>query len=125
MSNIICRNDSLDMAVVEATSMTAEDMKMLSLIKLVGVTLDKHYPCHWWMVSWAPGGVIIIKHAEGDPRFGHTIAADKSYSSSNLEHEAMVGGGDLLEQMRLTRGARNFAETPCEYEDRVRFLKPR
>ena len=96
-----------DIRTVEHTSIDHETVEMEYKAKQVCETLSKHYPDHLWAVGWAPGGVLVVKNMAMDARYGYTIDAAKSFSSSDLAHSAMVAGGELLERMGMERGRWN------------------
>jgi len=105
-----------DIRTVERISVDAETSQMELLAKLSAQLLTKHYPNHWWMVGWAPGMVLCIKHGAGDSRYGYTIDAAKAASISELEHAVVMGGGELLERMGLPRGAWDGEQIGLKYE---------
>ena len=97
-------NDT-DIQTVEHTSVDNETIEMEVKAKEVADTLAKHYPSHLWAVGWAPGMTLVVKNmAISDGRYGFTIDAAKSFSSSNLARLAMLAGGELLERCGVRRG---------------------
>lgn len=97
-------SNDLDMRVMDLTP-DPENSKLELMAKLAAQTLNRHYPNHLWMVGWAPGGNLIVKHGAMDSRYGFIIALTKMHSISDFEHKVMLGGGELLERMGLKRGA--------------------
>ncbi len=93
--------------VAEVTSWDAESVEMEAKAKEVALLLTRTYPAHPWMVGWAPGMTLIVKHMAGDCRYGFTIDACRSFSASDLARSAMLAGGELLERMGLPRTAWN------------------
>lgn len=76
-------------------------------------TLCKKYPLHPWQVSFQ-GRVIVVRHAAisdavrmhlSRDGFGFVLKHADSYSASDLAHNAMLAGGELLEAFGLKRGA--------------------
>jgi len=77
---------------------------MQSLSKELALMLLEKYRNYPWAVSWAPGGVLVVKCLLGDSRYGFTIDANKMSSFSDLSRQAMLAGGELLERLGLPRG---------------------
>lgn len=97
-----------DIQTVEVTSIDDESVQMEAYAKETAQVLSKAYPNHLWMVGWAPGGVLVVKNmAIDDGRYGFTIDAARSFSSSDLAHQAKKAGGELLERCGVPRGAWN------------------
>ena len=109
-------SDETDVQVVEQTTNGDEDAKLAMIAKFAAQTLSKSYPNHWWMVGWAPGGVLVIKHGAGDGRYGFTIDVPGADSIGRLEKAIVYGGGELLERMNMPRGAWDGEATPTMYE---------
>lgn len=103
MSNIIQSGD-IDIQTVEVTSFDDESIEMEHKAKQVAELLCKTYPDHPWMVGWAPGMTLVVKHMAGDARYGYTIDGGKAFTPKNLAHMAMIAGGELLERMGMSRG---------------------
>ena len=98
--------DETDIQTVEVTSRdSGEDSQMELIAKLAAQKLSQHYPAHVWMVGWAPGMTLVIKNMAMDARYGYTVDAARAHSISDLERAIMMGGGELLERMGMTRGA--------------------
>jgi len=98
-------NNEADIQTVEITSRdSGEDSQMELIAKLAAQKLSQHYPAHVWMVGWAPGMTLVIKNMAMDSRYGYTVDAGRAASISELEHAVMMGGGELLERMSMTRG---------------------
>jgi DNA-binding transcriptional regulator LsrR (DeoR family) len=98
-------NNETDIQVVDATP-DAENQQMHMIAKLGAQVLTKHYPDHIWMVGWAPGMTLIVKNmAIEDGRYGFTVDAARAATVSELEHEIMTAGGELLERCGVRRGA--------------------
>jgi hypothetical protein len=81
--------------------------------KEVGETLCQHYPNHPWIVCFQ-GRALIVRHAAindtvvdemGQHGFGFVLKHLDAYSSSDLAHNAVMAGGQLLEAFGLPRGA--------------------
>ena len=79
----------------------------------VGETLAKHYPGHPWVVSFQ-GRVLVVRHHEinefvrthlGRDGFGFVLHHLRSYSATQLAHDAMIAGGQMLEAFGIPRGA--------------------
>lgn len=101
-------NNSADIQTVDVTSVDHESIQMESYAKETAEILSTSYPNHVWMVGWAPGGVLIVKNmAIDDGRYGFTIDAARSFSSSDLKRQAILAGGELLERCGVSRGAWN------------------
>lgn len=76
-------------------------------------TLCKHYPMHLWAVSFQ-GRVLVVRHNVisdhvrrhlGRDGIGFVLKHLDSYSASQLAHNAMLAGGQLLEAFGYKRGA--------------------
>jgi len=106
-SSIHDRDIDVDVQTVEVTSIDAESIEMEVKAKEVALLLCKTYPDHPWMVGWAPGMTLVVKHMAGDARYGYTIDGGRSFSAKDLAHTAMLAGGELLERMGMTRGRWN------------------
>lgn len=85
----------------------------LQKAKQVAETLEQHYPNHPWLISFQ-GRAIIIRHLAisdtcreelGRDGFGFVLKHLDSYSASQLAHNAVMGGGQMLEAFGLPRGA--------------------
>lgn len=95
-----------DIQTIEHTSIDHETVQMEVKAKEVAETLSRHFPSHLWAVGWAPGMTLVVKNmAIDDGRYGFTIDAARSFSSSDLAHKAMLAGGELLERCGARRGA--------------------
>lgn len=99
-------SDELDIQRVEQTP-DEENQKLELLAKLAAQTLNRHYPNHFWMIGWAPGGNLIVKHGACDNRYGFVIHFPKCATISEFERKVVYGGGELLERMGLSRSAWN------------------
>lgn len=116
----------VDVQTVECTSSGTFDpewIEMEVVCKKAAMILSKVYPNHWWMTGSAPGGVLCIKHGEGDSRFGYTVDMHRAASISELEKAIIMGGGELLERMGLARGARNFDDEALKYEGHEQLIR--
>jgi hypothetical protein len=105
-----------DVQTVEVTSKDGESSQMELIAKMAAQLLSKHYANHWWMVGWAPGMTLCIKHGAGDSRYGYTVDAAGAHSVSQLEHAIIMGGGELLERMGMKRGAWDGEQIGLSYE---------
>tara|TARA_R110000868_G_scaffold51592_2_gene163220 strand:- start:1248 stop:1616 length:369 start_codon:yes stop_codon:yes gene_type:complete len=109
-------SDETDVQVVEQTTHTEEDAKLTMIAKYAAQILSKAYANHWWMIGWAPGGVLVIKHGAGDGRYGYSIDVFRMASLVELEKEVMRGGGELLERMNMPRRAWDGETMPTMYD---------
>jgi len=108
--------DLLDIQTVEITSHDKESQQMELVAKMAATLLSRHYANHLWMIGWAPGAVLVIKHMAGDNRYGFTVDAGKAATISELEHAIVMGGGELLERMGMARGAWDGEGFGLKYE---------
>jgi hypothetical protein len=106
-SNIHDKDIDVDVQTVEVTSVDNESVEMEVKAKEVATLLCKTYPDHPWMVGWAPGMALVVKHMAGDSRYGFTIDARTVTTPKQLAHMAMLAGGELLERMGMSRGRWN------------------
>ncbi len=109
-------DNSPDIQTVEVTSVDDESKQMEMMAKLAAQNLSKHYPNHWWMVGWAPGMTLVVKHGGADGRYGYTVDAGKAATISEFEHAVMIAGGELLERMGMRRGAWDGEVMGAAYE---------
>ena len=102
--------------IADMTSYSAEEADLVSRAKECGDALSRIYPNHMWIVQWAPGGVLAIKHGLGDNRYGYTIDNAMLCSYADLVRACTLAGGELLERMGMRRGAWNGEDQPTSYE---------
>lgn len=85
----------------------------LAKAKEVLETLCSKYPLHPWLVSFQ-GRVLVVRHTAisdvvrrelSRDGFGFVLKHLDSYSASELSHNAMIAGGELLEAFGYPRGA--------------------
>jgi len=107
--------DEIDVRTVEVTSIDEESVEMEHKAKEVATLLTRIYPDHPWMVGWAPGMTLVVKHMAGDARYGFTIDGAKEITPKKLALVAMRAGGELLERMGMPRG-RWSGEFGTEYQ---------
>ena len=101
-------NLDIDIQTVEQTSIDAETVEMEARAKNAARVLSQHYPDHVWMVGWAPGMTLIVKNmAISEGKYGFTIDAARSFSSSDLDKLVVNAGGELLERCGVPRGRWN------------------
>jgi hypothetical protein len=104
-----------DIQTVDVTSVDGESAQMELIAKMAAQTLTAHYPNHWWMVGWAPGMTLVVKHGAGNGKYGYTVDAGKAATISELEHAIVMAGGELLERLGMPRGAWNGDPVSGEY----------
>ena len=100
--------DVVDVRTVQVDSFGIDDPEWVTMqvvAKKAAMLLSRVYANHTWMIGTAPGMTLVIKHMAGDNRYGYTVDCAAAYSSSQLEHAIIMGGGELLERMGLARGA--------------------
>jgi hypothetical protein len=74
--------------------------------KIVGSTLVKHYPGIEWKVTirlGKSGGIAYVQVPRISSQFGMVVHL--SDTAFELEEEARLGGGELLERFGITRNA--------------------
>jgi hypothetical protein len=74
--------------------------------KIVGSTLVKHYPGIQWKVTirvGKQGGIAYVQVPRISSQFGMVVHL--SDTAFELEEEARLGGGELLERFGITRNA--------------------
>ena len=111
-------DSTADIAVAEVTSVDGESSQMELIAKMAAQRLSEHYPNHVWMVGWAPGMTLVIKHMMGDARYGYTVDASRAATVTELEHAIVMGGGELLERLGMPRGKWN-GDMPTKTYDGV------
>jgi hypothetical protein len=76
-------------------------------------TLCQHYPGHLWQVSFQ-GRVLVVRHSLISMAVRQHLSRDglgfvlkhlDSYSASELAHNAMLAGGEMLEAFGYKRGS--------------------
>jgi hypothetical protein len=81
------------------------------ICEVVGAVLAKHYPLYDWLVrADRKQGVIDIINVSLDGALGCRIHIKGQASVSELEHKAMMFGGEILERFNVTRGAMKMEE---------------
>lgn len=92
----------------------------LELSQAVMASLQEHYPNHYWVVSFA-GGNLIIRHMliaafvfleTGKDGFGSLLPRNKIGTVQEVQHQARLFGGELLEAFKLPRGPWNGEDQP-------------
>jgi len=101
----------------------ANELLDMEKAKEVGDTLNKHYPGHLWLVLFQ-GRALVVKNLAISSHYGFIIKHTDSFSASDLAHNAVLAGGELLERAGMVRGAWDgrFAGQ-LEGSDR-RFFRP-
>lgn len=100
--------DTANIQLVESTSCSSANIAMEAKARDIAYALTTAYPNYPWMVGIHDGGCIAVKLAiNPDTNWGYTIDLCKSFSASQLSHEAVMAGGELLERLGLHRGAWN------------------
>jgi hypothetical protein len=93
------------------------------LCEIVGAVLMKHYPLYDWLIrADRRKGMIDIINVSLDGQLGCRVFMDGPASVSELEHKAMMYGGEILERFNVTRGAMRYqeiAELPRDFAGRI------
>ena len=96
----------------------ADEALDLQKAQEVARTLEYKYPNHPWLISFQ-GRALVVRHLAisdlvrnelGRDGFGFVLKHLDSYSSSDLAHNAMMAGGQMLEAFGLKRAAWKGAE---------------
>ena len=91
----------------------SSESRDLELAQAISVELAKHYPNHYWLVSFA-GGNLIVRHVliaslitleTGREGFGSLLPRDKIGTVHEACATAVIFAGALLEAFLLPRGA--------------------
>jgi hypothetical protein len=70
--------------------------------------LHRHYPGHAWSVDCnIRQGMINVHNLFLSGMYGFRLKLHGAFSASQVEHDVMMAGGELLERYRLTRGEFN------------------
>lgn len=121
--NVVCRDDK-PIISREIEPLEIADPLDQQLCEIVGAVLMKHYPGHDWLVQAdRRKGFIDIRNVSLDGQMGCRISMSGAASVSELEHDAMIYGGEILERFHVTRGALRPAEVdqlPTDFAGRVR-----
>ncbi|MFK7941820.1 MAG: hypothetical protein AB8B85_02720 [Paracoccaceae bacterium] len=76
-----------------------------TIAKIIGDHLYKHYPKHLWAITASgKNGLATIKCLDLPMDRGYVLHIKTTYSSSELEHRAMIAAGEILERYGMTRG---------------------
>lgn len=71
--------------------------------RMIGDTLEAHYPGWMWYVE-VNQGVATIKSTNADPKYGYRLnLAQDFYSASELSKMTVRAGGELLERLGMPR----------------------
>jgi hypothetical protein len=109
MSSKHTRDGGLAIVMEEGDADEASDM---AIAQQVAHALNKHYPDHLWQIS-VQGRGIVLRHAsismvaaaflrrEG---FSYLMPREKMGTPKDIEHSAIMAGGNMLELFSLPRG---------------------
>jgi len=106
--------------IVHIESGEREETRDLELATAISVELCKHYPNHYWLVSFT-GRALIVRHVLiaslvavecGREGFGSLLPRSKIGTVHEACREAVRHAGALLEAFKLPRGAWNGADIP-------------
>jgi len=71
--------------------------------------LNRHYPGHYWRVECnIRQGCINVFNMLLSGLYGFRLHLQGIYSASQVEHDVMMAGGELLERYRLSRSRMNW-----------------
>jgi hypothetical protein len=80
----------------------------LTLSGQIAEALNKHYPLHLWAVTVnSRGGVCDVMNLRLSGRWGFRLFLNDLWSASQIERQAMLAGGELLERYRQRPGIAN------------------
>jgi hypothetical protein len=110
-----------DIAVAEVTSL--DEIGMMEWAKAVADKLSTVYPNHLWAVAWQ-GGAIVVKNLSISGFYGMVLEDPKKYTKRQIELDAVMKAGELLERCGMKRGA--WDGNPAEKLEgsSPRFFKP-
>jgi len=78
----------------------------LVLQKDLELLLHRHYPGHFWCVDVnIRQGMINVKNLFLSGTMGFRLKLQGIFTASQVEHDVMMAGGELLERYKLARGA--------------------
>jgi hypothetical protein len=107
----------------ELESLEIADPLDQQICEVVGAVLLKHYPLYDWLVcADRRKGMIDIINVSLDGQLGCRMYMDGAASTSELEHKAMMYGGEILERFNVTRGAMRYqevADLPRDFAGRI------
>jgi hypothetical protein len=106
-----------DIHTVEVTSF--DDIGMQEWAKAIGDKLAATYPAHLWAVAWQ-GGAIVVKNLSISGMYGMVLENPRKMSLKEIEHDAVMKAGELLERCGMKRGKWNG-----EMADRLEGSEPR
>lgn len=85
-----------------------QNMLDLALAKDVAEALNEHYAGHLWAVNCrGEDGIMTIHNLMLSGQWGFVLKLDNSYSASDLRKRAIMGGGEILERYKVSRGRIN------------------
>jgi hypothetical protein len=103
------RDSGLSIVMEEGDPDEASDM---AIAKQIAAALNRHYPDHLWQISVQGRGIVLRHHSisqvaaaflrrEG---FSYLMPREKMGTPSEIEHSAIMAGGNMLELFGLPRG---------------------
>jgi hypothetical protein len=109
MSDYSRKDSGLSFTMEEGTPQEQSDMK---IAHEVGRVLNKHYPDHLWQISVQGGGLVLRHHGIsavaaaflGREGFAYLMPRNKMGTPKEIEHSAIMAGGNMLELFGLPRG---------------------
>jgi hypothetical protein len=89
-----------------------EEASDMAIAHQVARVLNQHYPDHLWQIQVQGGGLVLRHHSismvaaaflkrEG---FSYLMPRDKMGTPKQIEHSAIMAGGNMLELFGLPRG---------------------
>jgi hypothetical protein len=111
--------------IVHIEAGDADEVRDLEVAKAISEALERAYPSHYWLVSFA-GHNLIIRHVliaslitieTGKEGFGSLLPRDKIGTVHEAVKVAVRFAGALLEAFKLPRGAWDGVTMPVIPED--------
>lgn len=112
---------------------TPEESRDLEMAQAISQELCKHYPNHYWLVSFT-GHALVVRHVliaslvaieTGKEGFGSLLPRDKAGTIHEAQREAVRHAGALLEAFQLPRDAWDGCTLPVMPADLRRELLAR
>lgn len=112
---------------------TLDESRDLEMAKAISEELARHYPNHYWLVSFT-GHALVVRHVliaslvsieTGKDGFGSLLPKNRLGTIHEAQREAVRHAGALLEAFKLPRGAWDGVEIPIMPPDLKRELLAR
>jgi hypothetical protein len=108
---------------IDATETAAGAANDYILARDMAEALNAEYPGHLWAVNVdEKNGIADIRNLMLSGQWGFRLKLTKNYSASDFKRRVIMGGGELLERYRVSRGRANddnLAALPTDFSGRT------